>query len=454
MRAVNYVLTDAKLRAASAAAKRAKEAGNPLPIRKLADGGGLFVRVAASGTVSWAYAYTYGAKEAKEADTEAEATSPEEGDKKKTPPRGKSKEIGLGTWPEVGVKAARDRHFAARQALADDRDPAAEKREAKLLKNNPENNFKAISEKWYKARQAKWSVKYAARIKNHLDSDIYPLLGDKPIASIKSEHILACVNKKVESSPHCAERIRGTLSAIFKKAIAQQLYPHANPALSVREAIEIPQGTPHRHIGEKQLGEFWNALTALEETHDPSTINAARFLAYTLCRKSEVLLATWDEIEWVNENEANFVIAAERMKMRKPHVVPLSSQAVAILKNQKETCGEGKYIFRVYGKKTPLENSTVNGAFLRIGLPGERKFTPHGLRGTGATILLERGFSADVVDKLLAHSVRGVRKHYFHHELVEERKACLATWANLIGQFAETNRAMKSGANVIELQAA
>lgn len=408
MRHVNYVLTPVKLNAA-------KPKEKPY---KLADGGGLFVRVSTAGTRTWCYGYTYGTRR---------------------------KEVTFGQFPEVGVKEARDKHLAARTLLASGHDPAAAKRgEKEALRRRVEADayvFKTFAGTWIDECLADASEIYRHKIKQRLDNHVYPTIGHKPLEEIKPRDVLA-VMEKLRDRPVTAEKCRSIISAIFDHAI-RKLIVETNPASAMKGVVKVPAATHHRHLSEEELGVFWRALAKYDNSDtDPSTVACARIIALTLCRKSEAVKARWAEFDL---DRGVWEIPAPNTKMRRAHRVFLSRQALAILKAQHELTGGEEFVFSTFERrKSSLSPATMSHLFKRLdGVPVE--FAPHGLRGTGATILREHGFGRDVVELLLAHVEKGVAAAYHHHELVEERRAALQ-------HYADTIEALAAGAKVVGLK--
>ncbi|MEF9444004.1 integrase arm-type DNA-binding domain-containing protein [Burkholderia sp. 1B3(2022)] len=400
MRAVNYVLTAIRLNAAKGGEKT----------YKLADGGGLFVRVTSSGTKTWCYSYRFADKR---------------------------KEVTLGQYPEVSIKEARDRHFAARQQIEQGIDPMVAKREEKeavrLAAEADEHVFKVFAERWIDEMLGDASADYRTKVRQRLANHAYPYIGKKRLESIKPRDILVIV-ERLRNVPAMSEKVRGLIKAIFDHAI-RKLIVESNPAEAMKGVVKLPAPTHHSHLDEAGLGEFWRALDKVSVSGvDPSTIACARFIALTLCRKSEALAARWSEIDL---EEGVWTISAERMKMRREHRVYLPRQAMVILTAQHELTGGKEFVFSAIGRTidAPLTSTPMINLFKRLeGVP--RNFTPHGLRATGATILREHGFRRDVVELLLAHVETGVAAIYHRHELADERREALQHYADTIDSLA------------------
>lgn len=406
MRHVNYLLTPLRLNAAKPKEKA----------YKLADGGGLFVRVSPAGTKTWAYQYAFA---------------------------GKRKEVTFGTYPEVSIKEARDRHFAARQKLTQDIDPAAAKRDEKeALRRAAEADayvFKTFAGRWMDERLATAADSYKHKVRQRLDLHVHPHIGSKRLEAIKPRDVLEVI-ERLRTKPQTAEKVRGTIAQIFDYAISK-LILEQNPATPFKDTITVPPHKHHRHLSEKELGVFWNALAAYDDSDtDPSTVRCARLIAWSMCRKSECVKAKWEEFDL---EAGTWTIGAERMKMRRAHRVFLPTQAIEMLKKQHELTGQYEYVFSVFGRRSSaLAVATISLLFKRLAdVP--RDFPPHGLRGTAATILREHGFRRDVVELLLAHGESGVAASYHHHEMADERRRALQHYADRIDALAA------GGSNVI-----
>jgi integrase len=214
--------------------------------------------------------------------------------------------------------------------------------------------------------------------------------------------------------------------------------------LPLRGVIEVPKAEHHRHLTESELGAFWRAVG--KQGAHPSTTAATKLLMYSMCRKVEVLRAKWVEID---AEKAQWDIPAERMKSRRPHRVYLSQQAMEVLAVQRALTGRGEYVFpSAFRSNVPMADATLNHLFKRLDF-GVPEFSPHGTRGTAATLLREHGFSRDVVELLLAHNERSqTAASYHHHELEADRRRALQYLADEIDRQA----VISAAANVVNLR--
>lgn len=274
-----------------------------------------------------------------------------------------------------------------------------------------------------------------------LDAYVNPAIGDVAMGDVQPGDVLAIIKGRVQN-PGTAERIRVIIQQVYNHAI-RNLLVTTNPAQPLRGAIARPPVQHHKHLNEKQLGAFWRKLD--EQGAHITTIAATRLLLYTMTRKSELLRSKWPEFDL---DAAQWDIPAERMKMGKPHRVFLSHQAVELLRQVHEISGHGEYVLpSIFRGSVPMGDVTLNHFFKRIDF-GVPDFSPHGLRGTAATLLREHGFGRDVVELLLAHSEKNATvAAYSHIELAGERKRALQFLADRV----ET---LSAGATVVSLRAA
>lgn len=385
------MLTDPKVRAA-------KPHQKPY---KLSDREGLYLYVAPSGARSWRFDYRLA---------------------------GVRETLTIGRYPEIGLGDAREELAKARRMIAKGQSPANSKQElltaAKVARKN---TLRAFGEDWYAARAKGRSESWKGNARRWLDQDIYPALGDRPIKEIRADDVERLVKhiagKRGATSGHYA---RLTLSAIYK-SLPRSLGV-GNPARDAAGIIELPKGKPRgRALTGKEIPAFFEAADRYPGRD--ATKLAIRLLMLTFVRKLELIEAQWDEIDL---DEGEWVIPAERMKMAKPHIVPLSRQAVECLKKLKPLAFGSAYVFPNLGDpKRPMGASTMNKAFDEMGWGG--KFTPHGARSTASTSLNAQGWSADAIERQLAHAERDlVRAAYNHSDFMDERQRMMQAWADYL----------------------
>ncbi|HEV3437852.1 MAG TPA: integrase arm-type DNA-binding domain-containing protein [Gemmata sp.] len=388
-------LSDAKVRNAKAKTKS----------YKIADGEGLFLVVMPSGSKYWRLRYYFG---------------------------GKEKLLALGVYSDVTLAEARDRSAAARKALAAGKDPGEVKKETKrlaILKSA--NSFETIAREWFEKRKHEWAESSANTGLARLEQHILPKLGDRPIADITPPEVLAMA-RVVEGKGNLetARRVMQISGQIFSYAIATGR-AERNPVPDLRGALKTPVTKHYSFLKAADLPPFLKRL----ESYDGSvqTKLALRFLLLTFVRTNELRGAQWTEIDW---DKAEWRIPAERMKMKELHIVPLSKQSVATLRQLEKLTGFRQYLFPNQQKPEAfMSENTMLYALYRMGY--HSRTTGHGFRSTASTILNENGFRADVIERQLAHTERNtVRAAYNHAQYLPERRKMMQWWADYLDEVA------------------
>ena len=394
------MLTDIKARAA-----RAKQ--KPY---KLTDRDGLYLHVSTSGAKSWRYDYRL---------------------------LGARQTLTIGQYPDVSLIVARDRLADARRKVAEGVSPAKVKQVAKAqAKIARKNTVQALGEEWYKVRSASQSASWADNAKRFLEQDIYPALGSKPIRDVTPDDVECLVRKVAKKrGGKSAHYMRLTLAGIYKKL--PRALNAGNPARDVATSgkdavIELAEPKPRgRPLSAKEIPVFLEAADRYPGR--PQIKFAIRLLMLTFTRKRELIEAPWTEIDL---DGAQWVIPAERMKKKKPHIIPLSHQAVECFRRLKELSCGSDYVFPNLGDpKRPMNHSTLNDVFESIGYAG--RFTPHGARSTASTLLNAHKWSADAIELQLAHGERNpVRAAYNHSDRMEERQKMMQAYADYLDALA------------------
>lgn len=407
MRHINYVLKPATIDNAKPKDKR----------YDLTDGGGLVLEVMPSGSKTWRFKYHLD---------------------------GKREKVTIGAYPAFTIKQARDRHEELRALVERGQSPAKAKRAQSTEQKAADArrlSFRTFAQRWVDETLFYRSGGYVAQTVRWLDAYVYPAIGDMQLDEVQPGDVLAIIKARADTAV-TAERIRVIVQQIYNHAI-RNLLVTTNPAQPLRGAIARAPVEHHRHLSERELGAFWRKLD--EQGAHTTTIAATKLLLLTMTRKSELLRSKWLEFDL---DAAQWEIPAERMKMGKPHRVFLSHQAVEILRQVHELTGHGEYVFpSIFRGSVPMGDVTLNHFFKRIDF-GVPDFSPHGTRGTAATLLREHGFGRDVVELLLAHSEKSATvAAYSHMELAADRKRALQYLADRI-------EALAAGTNVIPLRAA
>jgi integrase len=392
------MLTDIKTRAAKPQSR---------PYKK-ADRDGLYLFVAPSGAKSWRFDYRL---------------------------NGARKTLTIGRYPEVGLGDAREELARARALVAKGSSPSKLKQEKKVdARLARANTFKARADDWLAIRAPDRSASWRENARRWLDEDIYPAIGSRPIRDVTVtdvENIVRAIAKK-----------RGAASAHYARLLIAGVFraqPHAlnlgNPARDAANVIEIPRGKPKGvPLAVKDIPAFLDAADRYPGRI--ATKLAIRLLMLTFTRKRELVEAPWTEIDL---DRGEWEISAERMKMAKPHIVPLSRQAVECFRELKLHAGSSPYVFPNLGDpRRPMSASTLNKVFVEIGYGG--RFTPHGARSTASTELNKQGWSTDAIELQLAHTERNkVRAAYNHADRMEERRRMMQHWADFLDGLTSGN---------------
>lgn len=356
---------------------------------------------------------------------------------------GKEKTLSFGAYPDVTLAQARLKREQARQQLAEGIDPSELLKQQRQQATAEALTFKVVAERWYKAHTVlankPWAPATARKARLYLDKDLYPALGNKPIAEItrpELNRLIEDVEKR--GAFDIAAKMRQWLSAIFDDALDENEIPY-NPAKDLKPSSYARGGITRRHHPTVSFSELPELLQKVEASDTHKVIKLAiRLLALTAVRPAELRFAEWSEFD---TKAAVWTIPAERMKMRKQHTVPLTRQAIAILDELRAINGEQELAFtgRITGK--PISENTINKALGRLGYADRQ--TGHGFRHMLSTELNERGYNSDWIEKQLAHNSKDkIRATYNKAQYLEQRQQMMQDWADSID-------ALAAGANVV-----
>lgn len=416
------MLTDTECRTKKAADK-------PL---KLSDGKGLYLEIRVNGSRLWRYRYKIDGRENLFAMGEYCQQSPGE-----TEAEGKARRAGR-RFTLAEARAERER---CRALVKQNIHPAHTQRTEKLRRAiEAENTFKAIAETWIAENKAHWSDNYLRQIKQRFAADAYPRIGVLPIKDVTPAHVKD-VLKRVEKrgSPASAKLLRTWIGGVFRYA-AGELLVEADPTWPLRNSIKAPKTQHIAHLATKEIPAFLQAIEGVQAEH--ATKIAAKLLWLTVVRTVELRAAEWSEFDLETEV---WTVPASRMKMREKHLVPLSRQAIDLLKALQPLTGRGRYVFP--GRKDreqPLTHEAIRDVFNRAGYAG--KFSPHGVRSTFSTYFNETNVDSELIELTLAHKDRDkIRGAYNHAKKLEQRRALLQQWSDL-------SDAWRDGADVIPLK--
>ena len=354
---------------------------------------------------------------------------------------GKEKLLALGVYPAVKLAEARDRRDEAKRQLRDKKDPGAERKADKLHKKHAAaNSFQAVAEEWIAKKRNVWDAGHAHQVETSLENNLYSEIGTRPITEIDAPELLAALRKIEARGAHeLRQRVQQRAGAVFRYAIATGRCTR-DPSVDLRGAFIAPDHQSHAALSEKELPDFLNKLDRYDG--EPITKLAILLLALTFVRTGELRAAEWTEFD---TDAAVWRIPAERMKMREPHIVPLSAQALAVLAELEMLTGSGRFVFphRTNANKCMSEN-TILYALYRMGY--HSRATGHGFRATASTILNEVGFAPDVIERQLAHAERNkVRAAYNRAQYLPERTKMMQQWADLLDAIKAKDKKVIAG---------
>ncbi|MBG0794734.1 tyrosine-type recombinase/integrase [Methylocystis sp. H62] len=374
---------------------------------KLSDGGGLQLWVQPTGAKLWNLAYRFG---------------------------GKQRKLAIGPYAAIGLKDARDRRDAAKRLLIDGIDPSQNKRTEKLASEAQKaNSFEAISRELLDKKRREGKADATLAKVEWLIGLALPDLGPRPIAEICAPEVLATLRKvEVRGRLETARRMRATIGEVFRYAVATGR-AQGDPTGALRGALTTPQVT-HRAaiIDPKGLGELLRAVEG--HAGAPEVRMALQLLALTFTRPGELRMAEWTEFDLV---ASVWTIPGKRMKMRRPHRVPLSRQTLDLLSEVRKISGNRTLVFPgARDPKRPLSENTLNAALRRLGYSKD-EMTAHGFRAAASSILNESGkWNADAIEAQLAHVERNsIRRAYARAEFWDERIRLMDHWANLLDEI-------------------
>lgn len=297
-----------------------------------------------------------------------------------------------------------------------------------------ENTFQAIGEEWIARKEKNWAPGTAKQIKHVFKTDIFPALGKLPIRAVTPQDVLKLIQAvDARGANSYALLIRQWISAVYRFAVAT-LRADQDPAGPLQGAIERNRTKHSKALSKAELKRLIGALHSYGG--DPATMYGLELILLTFVRTVELRGARWEEI---NFKTAEWRIPADRMKMREVHVVPLSKQALSILKALNVLNGHREFLFpnrRDY--KRYITATTLNRALERMGFLGEGSigFSAHGFRATASTMLNEAGFRSDVIERQLAHQDRNqVRASYNHAQYLDERRVMMQVWADMVDEI-------------------
>jgi integrase len=390
---------------------------------RLFDGSGLYLEVTPQGGKRWRIRYHFA---------------------------GRDQLLSLGTFPAVSLKYARRRCLEIRTRLASGVNPSELRKEAKRQLARKEETFEAIAREWHEHLAGQWTDSHGDRISSRLESHVFPWIGKLRIAQVTSLDVLECLRRLEHQNTHeTARRVLQICGQVLRYAIltgrAQtDVTRHLHRALAPRKCRHHASIRSPREVG---------ALMRAIDGYDGRLLAkfALRLIPLLFVRPGELRHATWGEFDFV---QREWRIPAGRMKARQPHIVPLSRQALSILRELKMLTGSNRLLFP--GERStdrPMSDNTLNAALRRLGYTRDQ-ITAHGFRAMASTLLNELGWNGDAIERQLAHGERkGSRAVYNYAQYLPERERMMQAWADYLDHLWSEARAQESR-NLLNIQMA
>jgi len=375
---------------------------------KLSDGRGLYLLVTPSGGKLWRMDYRFDAKR---------------------------KTLSLKSYPDISLADARKARDDARSLIANGIDPNEVKKSKKVYEQSQAETFKVIAVEWHTVFKGKWTEKHSERLLTRLEQDFFPFLGDIPIKEIKAPALLKVLRRVEIRSAEQAHKLRGTCNQIFQYAIASGLI-ESNPAAGLQGIL---RPVKHKHMAAPtEPKEVAQLLRAIDEFSGSFVVKCALQLAPMLfVRPGELRKAEWSEI---NFDKAEWSIPAHKMKMRQPHLVPLSTQALKVFKKIHPLTGAGQFVFPSRNSPLkPMSDGTINASLRRLGFD-KNEITGHGFRAMARTMLHEiLHFEPDAIEAQLAHAVPDrLGRAYNRTQHLAERQKMMQEWTDYLDSLKVT----------------
>ena len=389
------------------AIKKIKPSATPV---KLSDGRGLYLLVNPVGSKLWRWKYRV---------------------------LGKEKVLALGVYPDVSLAQAREGMEKARKMLAGGDDPMAIRKADKVAtRTAAENSFESVARKWWSQWKPARSEQHAGQVMRRFEANVFPHIGSRPVSEIQAPELVAML-KAIEARGvnDLAKRALQTSSQVFRYAIAHGLATR-NPASDIKPGDVLASRQKHNlaRIDGKELPGLLRHIDAYQGA--AITRLAMKLMAMTFVRTTELIAARWEEFDL---DSARWDIPAERMKMKTPHIVPLSAQAVNLLKTLHLITGHSSLLFpgeRDHDKC--MSNNTILNALERMGYKG--RMTGHGFRGVASTLLHEMDFDHTHIELQLAHQERDEVSAAYNHALyLKQRAKMMQEWSDYLDRCTTGN---------------
>ena len=385
---------------------------------KLSDSGGLFILITVSGGKLWRYSYRFD---------------------------GKQKTLSLGSYPDVGLKEARELHAAARKILATGVDPNENRKSNKADKKlNTANSFEIVAREWWQSYMKSKAESHKEKVIRRFELYLFPWLGKKPISEITAPQFLEVIKRiEKQNKLETAHRTLQTAGQVFRYAVQngmtlRDITADLKGALPATTVINMAAFTEPKDVAE--------LLRALDGFNGTLTVQCAIKLApLVFVRPGELRMAKWADID-LEAATWQYLVS----KTKTNHIVPLSRQAVALLQELHPLSGHGEYVFQGgHSPLKPMSESAINAALKRMGYDTKTQITGHGFRAMARTILHERlNIDPAIIEHQLAHKVPDtLGSAYNRTKFISQRTAMMQAWADYLDE-------LKAGAKVISIGAA
>ena len=377
--------------------KQAKPKSKPY---KLTDGGGLHLEVRPTGAKLWRLRYRLA---------------------------GKENLYAIGRYPDVDLKAARAERDTAKGVIKSGIHPSHKRKLERISQSSDHaNTFRAVADEWLERNEDSWTARTYIQRQRALENDVFPFIGSLPVRQVTPAHVLDILKRVEKRAPTMAVIVNQSIGAICRLAVVT-LRSDLDPTAPLRGSLKPLQTEHSRPLSASELPAFVKAVEDYPGQFGNKT--ALQLMLLTLVRSIELIGARWKEFDLA---QGLWTIPAERMKNREEHRVPLSHQAVNLLDKLHVVSGHREFLFpNRSDPRRPASRGVLWKAVVSLGYEG--KFSPHGIRATGSTMLNEMGFRADVIERQLAHVERNkVRASYNQADYLDERKLMMQTWADFI----------------------
>ncbi|MBK67936.1 MAG: integrase [Rickettsiales bacterium] len=373
---------------------------------KLFDGGGLYLQVNKSGSRLWRLKYYFLNKE---------------------------KKLSIGEYPIISLSMARDEREKAKKLIAQGIDPSQHKQDIKNDRIEEQNNtFEVIAREWYQMKSSEWSAVNTNTVLGRLEKDVFPVIGSVPIKDITHTMLLDLANTvKQRGASELAKRIIQMSKHIFQFAIITGR-AEKNIAEDLKGLVKHESKTHFASIEVHEIPKFLKDLENHKHNLNRQTYLAVKLLMLTFVRTGEMIKAEWQEFD---EDNSQWIIPAKRMKMKKDHIVPLSRQAMQVLKEIRQLHNHPKFVFPSRNSHVNhMSNNTILMALNRMGYKGI--MTGHGFRSLAMSAIMEKlGYRHEVPDAQLAHAKRGdVNRAYDRAKFLDERVVMMQEWADYLNE--------------------